>query len=136
MPIAQTLCSSFKHELGQAIHNLPVDTLRMALYISAASLGPTTTVYSSTNEVVGPGYTAGGVTLTGVQWVLSGTVAYLTFANPSWAGSLIARGALIYNSSKANRAIAVLDFGGDKTANPFVVQLPAASATSALIRIV
>lgn len=136
MALVQTLCSSFKQESWQAIHNLPVDTLKMALYTSAASLGADTTVYTVTNEVSGTGYSAGGVVLANVTLVLSGTTAYVSFNNPTWTGvSFVARGALIYNFSKANRAIAVLDFGADKTAGPnFTVQLPTPSATTALIR--
>tara|TARA_R110000868_G_scaffold152657_1_gene377809 strand:+ start:130 stop:546 length:417 start_codon:yes stop_codon:yes gene_type:complete len=136
MALVQTLCSSFKQESWLAIHDLSTDTLKMALYTSAASLGADTTVYTTTEEVTGTGYTAGGVVLTNVQVVLSGTTAYVTFDNPVWPGSsFVTRGALIYNSTKANRAIAVLDFGADKTAGPnFTVQLPNPSATTALIR--
>jgi hypothetical protein len=136
MTIEQGLCSSFKRESWQAIHNLEVDSIKVALYTSAASLGPATTVYSTTNEVTGAGYTAGGLVLTGAQVVLSGTTAYVTFNNATWSGaSFTARAALIYNSSKANRAIAVLNFGSDKLASgTFTIQMPAATATSALIR--
>lgn len=136
MTIQQGLCSSFKQESWLGIHDLDTDTLKMALYTAAADLGPSTTVYTVTGEVSGTGYTAGGVTLTNVQVLLSGTTAYVTFDNPVWSGaSFVCRGALIYNSSKANRAIAVLDFGADKTANgTFTVQLPAATAASALLR--
>jgi hypothetical protein len=86
--------------------------------------------------VTGAGYTAGGEIITGAQVLLSGTTAYLTFNNPTWSGaSFTCRGALIYNASKANRAIAVLDFGADKTASgTFTVQLPAATAAAALLR--
>ena len=136
MALVQTLCSSFKQESWLAIHDLDTDTLKMALYISAADLGPSTTVYTTTEEVVGTGYTAGGVVLTNVQVLLSGTTAYVTFDNPAWPGSsFVTRGALIYNSTKADRAIAVLDFGADKTAGPnFTVQIPAATASTALLR--
>jgi hypothetical protein len=136
MALVQTLCSSFKQESWLAIHDLDTDTLKMALYTSAASLGADTTAYTLTGETSGTGYTAGGEILTNVQVLLSGTTAYVTFDNPAWPGSsFVARGALIYNSTKADRAIAVLDFGSDKTAGPnFTVQLPAASATTALIR--
>ena len=136
MALVQTLCSSFKQESWLGIHDLDTDVLKMALYTSAASLGADTTVYTTTEEVVGTGYSAGGEILTNVQVLLSGTTAYVTFDNPAWPGSsFVARGALIYNSTKADRAIAVLDFGSDKTAGPnFTVQLPAASATTALIR--
>jgi hypothetical protein len=136
MALVQTLCSSFKQESWLGIHDLDTDTLKMALYTSAASLGADTTAYTLTGETSGTGYTAGGEILTNVQVLLSGTTAYVTFDNPAWPGSsFVARGALIYNSTKADRAIAVLDFGSDKTAGPnFTVQLPAASATTALIR--
>lgn len=136
MTIQQGLCSSFKQESWLGIHDLDTDTLKMALYTAAADLGPSTTVYTATGEVSGTGYTAGGVTLTNVQVLLSGTTAYVTFDNPVWANaSFVCRGALIYNSTEANRAIAVLDFGADKTANgTFTIQLPAATAASALLR--
>lgn len=136
MAIQQGLCSSFKQESWLGIHDLDTDTLKMALYTAAADLGPSTTVYTATGEVSGLGYTAGGATLTNVQVLLSGTTAYVTFDNPVWSGaSFVCRGALIYNSTEANRAIAVLDFGADKTANgTFTIQLPAATAASALLR--
>jgi hypothetical protein len=134
--ILQGLTSSFKLESWQGIHDLDTDTLKFALYTGNATLDSTTTVYTTFNEVVGAGYTAGGVTLTGVVLTLSGTTAYLTFDNPTWSGtSFICRGALVYNSSKADRSIAVIDFGDDKTASgPFVVNMPVATATTALIR--
>lgn len=118
------------------IHDLDTDTLKLALYTAAADLSQATTVYTSTGEVVGAGYTAGGEVITGAQVLLSGTTAYLTFNNPVWSGaSFVCRGGLIYNASKANRAIAVLDFGADKTANgTFTIQLPAATAAAALLR--
>ena len=136
MALFQTLCSSFKQESWLGIHDLDTDVLKMALYTSAASLNADTTVYTTTEEVVGTGYTAGGEILTNVQVLLSGTTAYCTFDNPSWSGaSFVCRGALIYNTSKSDKAIAVLDFGSDKTAGPnFTVQLPAATATTALLR--
>ena len=136
MPILQGMCSSFKQESWLGIHDLATDTLKIALYTAAADLGPSTTVYTTSGEVVGAGYTAGGEIITGAQVLLSGTTAYLTFSNPTWTGaSFTCRGALIYNTTKANRAIAVLDFGADKTANgTFTVQLPAATAAAALLR--
>jgi hypothetical protein len=130
------MCSSFKQESWLGIHDLDTDVLKMALYTAAADLSQATTVYTPTGEAVGTGYISGGIPLTGVQVLLSGTTAYVTFNNPTWANaSFTCRGALIYNSSKANRAIAVLDFGADKTANGmFTVQLPAATAAAALLR--
>jgi hypothetical protein len=112
----------------------------MALYISAATLDASTTVYSTSNEVSSSGtnYTAGGNTLTGATVSLSGTTAFVDFADTSWTtATFTARGALIYNSSKSNKAIAVLDFGSDKTSTngTFTVQMPANTSTDALIRI-
>ena len=138
MTIQQGLTTSFKQEMLQGKQNLASNTLKMALYTGFASLGPTTTVYSTTDEVSGTGYTAGGVTLTGVTINTSdnGTV-YVSFNNPSWANaSFTARGALIYNSTQSNSSIAVLDFGADKTCSnqTFTVTLPANTATTALIR--
>jgi len=137
MSIIQTQTTSFKAELYQAIHNLLTDTLKIALYTGNATLNESTTAYSSTNEVVGAGYTAGGVTITGVTVNSSEYTAYVSFNNPNWtSASFTARAALIYNFSKANRSIAVLDFGADKTVsnNTFTVTLPTNSATDALIR--
>jgi len=130
------MCSSFKQESWLGIHDLDTDALKIALYTAAADLSQATTVYTPTGETSGTGYISGGIPLTGAQVLLSGTTAYLTFDNPTWANaSFVCRGALIYNSSEANRAIAVLDFGGDKTASGlFTVQLPAATAASALLR--
>ena len=136
MAILQGMCSSFKQESWLGIHDLDTDVLKMALYTAAADLSQATTAYTPTGEVSGTGYTAGGETITGAQVLLSGTTAYVTFDNPTWANaSFVCRGALIYNSSEANRAIAVLDFGADKTASgTFTVQLPAATAAAALLR--
>lgn len=138
MAILQGMCSSFKQESWLGIHDLDTDTLKLALYTANANLSQSTTVYTQTGEVVGTGtgYLAGGIPLTGVQVLLSGTTAYVTFNNPVFANaSFTCRGGLIYNSSKANRAIAVLDFGADKTASgTFTIQMPAATATTALLR--
>ena len=136
MAIQQGMCSSFKQESWLGIHDLDTDVLKMALYTAAADLSQAATAYTTSGEVTGTGYAAGGETLTNVQVLLSGTTAYVTFDNPTWANaSFTCRGALIYNSSEANRAIAVLDFGADKTASgTFTVQLPAATAAAALLR--
>jgi hypothetical protein len=137
MPIAQSLCSSFKQQILLGEHDLDTDVLKIALYASSANLDASTTEYSTSGEVVGSGYSAGGETLTGVTVLLSGTTAYVDFADTTWnPANFTARGALIYNSSKSNKAIAVLDFGSDKTATTsFVVQMPANTASSALIRV-
>ena len=136
MAFDQTLTTSFKQEVLLGVHDLDTDTLKMALYVAEANLGADTTVYSTTNEVVGSGYSAGGVVLTGVTVLTSGTTAYVDFADPVWnPANFTARGALIYNASKGNKSIAVLDFGADKTATTsFTVQMPANTASSALIR--
>lgn len=138
MAITQAMCSSFKSELLGGVHDLDTDTIKIALYTSAATLGASTTAYSATNEVVGTGYTAGGNTMTSPVVSLDGTTAIVDFDNTTWsAATITARGALIYNASKANRAIAVLDFGADKTstAGDFTVVMPAAAAATAIIRI-
>jgi hypothetical protein len=137
MAFDQTLTTSFKQEILLGVHDLDTDTLKIALYLGSANLGAATTVYTTAGETSGAGYTAGGNTLTGVTVLTSGTTAYVDFANSSWnPASFTARGALIYNASKGNKAIAVLDFGADKTTTTvFTVQMPANTATNALIRI-
>lgn len=138
MAFTQALCSSFKQQILLGEHDLDTDVIKLALYTSAANLGAATTVYSTSNEVVGAGYTAGGNTLTGATVSLSGTTAYVDFSDTTWTTATItARGALIYNSSKSNKAIAVLDFGADKTtsAGNFTVQFPTNNASSAIVRI-
>lgn len=138
MAITQAMCSSFKSELLAGTHDLDTDTIKIALYTSSATLGASTTAYSATNEVSGTGYVAGGNTLTSPVISLDGTTGICDFADTTWSSSTItARGALIYNASKANRAIAVLDFGSDKTSTSgdFTVVMPAAAAATALIRI-
>ena len=134
--IVQGQTTSFKAELYQGVHNLLTDTLKIALYTALADLNENTTVYSTTNEIVGTGYTAGGKTLTGVTIGTSGLIAYVNFSNVVWnPASFTTRCALIYNSSKSNKSIAVLDFGSDKTAtNTFTITMPANTANSALIR--
>jgi hypothetical protein len=138
MAITQGLCSQFKQDILLGVHDLAVDTLKIALYSNAASIGPNTTAYTTDGEVTGVGYLAGGQSLTGVSVSLTDTVAFVDFANPSWLGvSITARGALIYNYSKSNKAIAVLDFGTDKTANDttFELVMPVNNSNTALIRI-
>ena len=134
--IYQTQTLSFKAELLQGVHNLLTDTLKLALYKSTADLSETTTVYSSTNETSGTGYSAGGIVLTGVTINTSNSVVYVNFNNAVWTpAAFTAAGGLIYNASKSNKSIAVLSFGADKTAtNTFTVQMPANTSTSALLR--
>ena len=137
MAITQTTCTSFKVELLTGTHDFSSDTFKIALYTGAATLGADTTAYSTSNEVSASGYTAGGNTLTvSTTPTSSSTIAYVSFSNTSWSSALTARGALIYNSSKSNKAVAVLDFGADKTSTgTFTVTFPAANATSAIVRI-
>ena len=150
MAISQTLATSFKVEILDGIHNFGVgvirastaaDTFKIALYSTLATLDSTTTAYSATNEVTGTGYTAGGNTLVISQVPTSTsaeTVAWLNFANSSWTtASFSADGALIYNSTQGNKAVAVLNFGGTKTATAqtFTVTFPASTSDAAIIRI-
>jgi hypothetical protein len=147
MAIFQTATTSFKVELPQGIHNFgPVspDTYKVALYTSAASIGEATSVYTTAGEVVGAGYTAGGNTLTVSVSPTTGNnlsgvpTAFWSFANTSWVSSTFtARGALIYNLSKGNKSVAVLDFGSDKTVNndTFQIIFPTPDANSAIVRI-
>ena len=142
MAITQAIPTSFKVELARGLHNFDLsggDTFKIALYTSSADLSATTTVYSATNEVPnGSGYTTGGATLTRIDPASSGTTGYLDFADAAWvSSSFTARGALIYNSTNGDRAVAVLDFGADKTSSSstFTVLFPTADATSAIIRI-
>ena len=155
MAIDQAMTTSFKQEILQGIHNFTSgsgggtttttgsgNVFKIALYTSSASLSATTTAYSTSNEVSGTNYTAGGNTLTNVTPTTSSTTALTDFADTTWSSSTItARGALIYNSSTtagtANRAIVVLDFGADKTSTSgdFTIQFPAAGASTAIIRI-
>jgi hypothetical protein len=136
MSIVQTQTTSFKAELYQGIHDLTTDTIKIALYTGNANLNADTTVYSSANEVAATGtYAAGGAQLTPITVSSSGYTAYVGFPNISWTGAITARCALIYNASKANRSIAVLDFGSDKSSSTtFLITMPANTATTALVR--
>lgn len=139
MPIIQTQTTSFKRELYEGVHNFNTDVFKIALYTDAAVLGHDTTVYTTVGEVVGGGYTAGGKTLTGTTINTGFNTAYISFNSPvTWAGATFtARGALIYNSSKGNKAVAVYNFGQDQNAgqaNSFNVIMPANTAQEALIR--
>lgn len=141
MAISQAMCTSFKVELLQGVHNFTTstgDTFKIALYTSSATLGASTAAYTTTNEVSGTGYTAGGNTLTNVTPTSSGTTAFTDFADTTWSTATItARGALIYNSTQSDKAVAVLDFGSDKTstAGNFTIVFPTADASNAIIRI-
>jgi hypothetical protein len=134
--IVQTQTTSFKAELYEGIHDLTTDVLKLALYTADANLDASTTVYTSANEITGTGYSAGGNVVTGAAISSSGYTAWVTFNNVLWVpAAFTTRCALLYNTSKANRAIAVLDFGSDKTCiNTFTVTMPGNTATTALIR--
>jgi hypothetical protein len=142
MAISQAMCTSFKVEILQAVHNFTQpggNTFKIALYQSSATLGAATTAYTTSGEVPSTGnYTAGGNTLTAVTPTSSGTTAYTDFADTTWSNATItANGALIYNSSASDKAVAVLAFGGDKTSTngDFTIVFPTADATNAIIRI-
>ena len=136
------MCTSFKTELLQAVHNFTNgtgDTFKLALYTNSASFTAATTAYTATNEVVGTGYSAGGGTLTNVTPSASGTTAFTDFADLTFSTATItARGAMIYNDTAAgNPSVVILDFGSDKTstAGDFTIVFPTADATNAIIRI-
>jgi hypothetical protein len=147
MSILQTVTTSCKIELLQAVHNFgptSPNTFKIALYTAAADLNASTTVYSSTNEVTGAGYTAGGNTLVINVSPTAGNnqsavpTAYISFQNTTWTNATFtARCALIYNVTQGNKSIAVLDFGSDKTVNndTFQIIFPTADANSAIVRI-
>ena len=145
MPISQAMPTSFKQQLLEGVHDFRAsggDTFKVALYTNAANLGASTTAYSATNEVSGAGYSAGGATLSAVNPSTSGTTALTDFADVTFSGATItARGALIYNTTPGhtytNAAVAVLDFGSDRTstAGDFTIVFPAADASNAIIRI-
>ena len=144
MAITSAICTSFKQELLVGTHNFTAssgDTFKIALYTSDASLGAATTAFSTSNEISntsGSAYSSGGATLTSVTPTTSGTTAICDFADVSFtSASFTANGALIYNSSQSNKAVAVIAFGGDKTVSSgtFTIQFPTADASNAIIRI-
>ncbi len=139
MTIYQGLTTSFKVDLLNGEQNVASDTLYMALYTAYATLDADTTAYTATNEISGTGYIAGGNVLSNVTVKSSSNTVYVSFDNVVWnPAEFTTRGALIYNSTKSNASIAVLDFGADKIQtgnNTFTVTLPSDTASSALIRI-
>ena len=138
MAITSGITISFRREILLGEHDLDTNSLKLALYTSAASLSDGTTVYTTVSEVVGTGYTAGGVVLTAIDVTTDSSVAVVSITDAVVSTATItARGALIYNSSNANKAVAVFDFGADKTstAGDFTIQFPAAAAATAIIRI-
>ena len=144
MAITQAMCTSFKRELLEGGHNFKTsgaggNSFNIALYTSSASLDASTTAYTTSNEASGTGYTAKGKLLTNVTPTTGGTTAFVDFDNVTWSSSTItARGALIFNDTNSDTAVAVLDFGSDKssTSGDFTIQFPTPDATNAIIRIV
>lgn len=137
MALSAGVANSYKQEVLTGVHT-DTDSYKIALYPSSASYGPTSKIYSTTGESTGVGYVAGGNVLTGFAASGSGAVARLDFASTSWPSATItARGAVIYNASKGNRIVAVLDFGTDvsSTSGTFQVSMPSAGDTTSLIRI-
>ena len=141
MAITQAVCTSFKQEILVEGHNFTngADTFKIALYSSSATLSASTTAYSSDDEVSNSGtYSAGGGSLTSATPTTSGTTAICDFTDISFTSATItARGALVYNSTNSNKAVCVLDFGGDKTSTSgtFTIQFPAADASNAILRL-
>jgi hypothetical protein len=141
MAIIQTACTSYKAELAQALHNFTTGTgnvFKIALYLSTATLGADTTVYTASGETSGTNYTAGGIALTNITPTTSGTIAYWSFQPATFTNvSLSCAGALIYNSTNSNRAVCVLNFGSTitKAAQDLVITFPPASSTDAILRI-
>jgi hypothetical protein len=137
--IVQTITNSFKSDILQAAQNLATDSLYLALFTASANLNANTVTYSSANEVTSTNYTAGGQLVTGVTITTDtqNNIVYLNFNNVTWTNvSFVCRGALLYNQTRSNRSIAVLNWGSDKNAGPnFVVTLPANTSTTALIRL-
>jgi len=142
MAISQAMCTSFKKELMEAKHNFLLsggNTFNLALYTSSATMSASTTAYVTTNEATGTNYTAKGAALTRINPTTSGTTAYTDFADLTFGTATVtARGCMIFNdSASGDPAVAVFDFGGDKTstAGSFTITFPTADASNAIIRI-
>jgi hypothetical protein len=138
MAITQAMCTQFKKDVMLGLHDLDSDTIKIALYTSSASLDATTDTYTTSNEVSGAGYTAGGVTLANASVIENGTSGCFDSDDPEWtSATFTARGALIYNDTDGDRAIAVLDFGGDFSVagGTFKIIFPAQTANTAIVRI-
>jgi len=140
MAITSAICTSFKQELLVGTHNFATggDAFKLALYTSSATLGASTAAYTTTGEASGTNYSAGGGALTNVTPFATGTTAVVDFADLTFSTATItARGCLIYNSTDADKAVAAIDFGGDKTstAGDFTIVFPTPTATGAIIRL-
>ena len=139
MAITQAMCTQFKRDVMLGLHDLDSDTIKIALYTSSASLGAATTAYTTSGEVAsGGGYTTGGETLASASVINNSTSGCFDATDPEWtSATFTARGALIYNDTESDLAIAVLDFGGDFTVSggTFKIVFPAATAGNAIVRI-
>ena len=137
MAIQQGATDAFKTGLMNGGYNFTSGSFKIALYTGSATLGPNTAVYTSSNEVVATGYTAGGIALpVSVTPTSSNNITYISFSNVTWYGSITARGALIYQDGGSNPTVCVLDFGSDKTSiTSLTVQFPTADSANAIIRI-
>ena len=141
MAIVQTMCTSFKAEVAQALHNFTAgtgDVFKLALYVATANLGAGTTVYTSTGEASGTNYTAGGIALTNITPLAANGTGYWSFDDATFSNvTLTCAGALIYNSTNGNRAVCVLNFGQTitKTASNLVITFPPMGATDSVLRI-
>ena len=138
MSITQAMCTQFKRDVMLGLHDLDTDTIKIALYTSSATLNATTTAYATTNEVSGAGYTAGGVTLANASVINNSTSGCFDSDDPSWtSATFTARGALIYNDTESDLAIAVLDFGGNFSVagGTFRIVFPAQTANTSIVRI-
>ena len=138
MAITQAMCTQFKRDVMLGLHDLDSDTIKIALFTSSASLGADTTAYATTNEISGAGYTAGGVTLANASVITNSTSGCFDSDDPEWtSATFTARGAMIYNDTESDLAIAILDFGGDFTVagGTFKIVFPAQTASNAIVRI-
>ena len=137
MALEQGATNAFATGLMNGVYNFTTNSFKMALYTGSATLGPDTSVYTSSNEVVATGYTAGGIALpVSVVPTSANNITYISFSNVTWYGSITARGALIYQVGGANPTVCVLDFGSDKTSViSLTVQFPTADSANAIIRI-
>ena len=137
MALEQGATNAFATGLMNGVYNFTTNSFKIALYTGSATLGPDTAVYTSSNEVVATGYTAGGIALpVSVVPISANDVTYISFSNVTWYGSITARGALIYQDGGSNPTVCVLDFGSDKTSTiSLTIQFPTANSTNAIIRI-
>lgn len=137
MAIQQGATDAFATGLMNGVYNFTTDSFKIALYTGSASLGPTTAIYTSANEVVATGYSAGGIALpVSVTPTSANNTTYISFSNVTWNAALTASGALIYKFDGTNPTVCVLDFGSEKISTAtFTIQFPTANSSDAIIRI-